>query len=543
MRSSAPLVVLAALVTGEARAATVTVDSSGYNTWVTLGIQADFSASTATGAMGAADWYDEELVFTSTGAGLTLDEGVEAVVYDGYDAATSVYDATDAFSVGTARAGAEVVGGWASDLRSGQVTVSMDVYGQFDTSWFDYDAALAVGELYPAYPPIPAYRVAAPVSLQTQGEAVYTTKFTIDAPATMTLSWPLADDAFYAISSTDFTTSFGGWMAPYGPTSFDLPAGQYVLTTGTFLDDAHADPTGAGTHTRVAGVELSWTLTFAADADADGVPDADDNCPTTANAGQADVDADLAGDACDPCPNDALDDIDGDGFCGDIDVCPSGDDALDSDADLTPDDCDACPADADNDADGDGICADADTCLAGDDTLDADGDLTPDACDACPDDAVNDVDGDGICGDVDNCAGVANANQSDLDLDGVGDACEPDTDGDAVWDDVDNCVATANPSQADTDLDGIGNACELDSDDDGVNDDADACPDTDPGDVVDAVGCALDQLVPCDGAWKNHGAYVSALTKEASRFVTLGLITAAERSAIVSAGAKSTCGK
>jgi len=37
-----------------------------------------------------------------------------------------------------------------------------------------------------------------------------------------------------------------------------------------------------------------------ADADGDGVTDAEDNCPNTANANQADADADGAGDACDP---------------------------------------------------------------------------------------------------------------------------------------------------------------------------------------------------------------------------------------------------
>ena len=39
------------------------------------------------------------------------------------------------------------------------------------------------------------------------------------------------------------------------------------------------------------------------DTDGDGVPDASDNCPTTANANQADADGDGVGDACDNCPN------------------------------------------------------------------------------------------------------------------------------------------------------------------------------------------------------------------------------------------------
>ena len=41
---------------------------------------------------------------------------------------------------------------------------------------------------------------------------------------------------------------------------------------------------------------------YPTDVDADGVLDANDNCPAVANADQADLDDDGAGDACDPCP-------------------------------------------------------------------------------------------------------------------------------------------------------------------------------------------------------------------------------------------------
>jgi hypothetical protein len=60
------------------------------------------------------------------------------------------------------------------------------------------------------------------------------------------------------------------------------------------------------------------------------------------------------------------------------------------------------------DDDGDAVCDDADNCLsAGNaDQSDADGDGAGDACDVCPFDAEDDADLDGICGDADACAGT-----------------------------------------------------------------------------------------------------------------------------------------
>ena len=53
----------------------------------------------------------------------------------------------------------------------------------------------------------------------------------------------------------------------------------------------------------------------------------------------------------------------------------------------------------------------------------------------------------------------------------------------------------------------------------------------------------IDQLYPCEGPWKNHGQYVSAVSHAAEDFVTFGLITEAEKDAIVSEAAQSSCGK
>ncbi|MCA9545743.1 MAG: thrombospondin type 3 repeat-containing protein, partial [Myxococcales bacterium] len=65
-----------------------------------------------------------------------------------------------------------------------------------------------------------------------------------------------------------------------------------------------------------------------------------------------------------------------------------------------------------------------------------------------------DTDGDGILDPNDNCPDVANPNQADFDLDGLGDACDPDDDGDGVPDAGDNCPQVSNPDQVDTDGDG-----------------------------------------------------------------------------------------
>jgi hypothetical protein len=89
---------------------------------------------------------------------------------------------------------------------------------------------------------------------------------------------------------------------------------------------------------------------------------------------------------------------------------------------------------------------------------------------------------------------------------------------------------------------------ETDADADGVPDSLDQCPDTPAADVVNAQGCSIDQLVPCSGpasggTWKNHGKYVSRIAHVSKTFVKAGLISARERGRIVSAAARSGCGK
>jgi Tol biopolymer transport system component/predicted flap endonuclease-1-like 5' DNA nuclease len=83
-----------------------------------------------------------------------------------------------------------------------------------------------------------------------------------------------------------------------------------------------------------------------------------------------------------------------------------------------------------------------------------------------------DSDGDGFADPFDNCPAVPNADQADMDANGVGDACDaahgPDVDSDGVPNIADNCQILANPDQRDTDGDGFGNACDADLNNDGI---------------------------------------------------------------------------
>lgn len=262
-----------------------------------------------------------------------------------------------------------------------------------------------------------------------------------------------------------------------------------------------------------------------------------DNCQFDANVDQSDMDFDGDGDACDEfmdCAGDEDGIPDAPGACLPPDAPPVDPSSMDSDSDGETDDTDcdsgnplrshlrseSCDDGVDNDCD-------LQTDLMDDDcNPDIDGDEVPTAC----------AEGDLECV-ADNCPMNANGDQADMDEDGAGDACdevdnrlcenggdvcaegwiclnggcEADSDGDGVGN-GDNCPDMANADQADMDMDGIGDPCDLengllcinggnacdegmvclndqcvmDSDGDGAADVQDNCPVTANGDQADA---------------------------------------------------------
>lgn len=174
----------------------------------------------------------------------------------------------------------------------------------------------------------------------------------------LTIGQPPASVSFYYLNQSS---------APGSPTVQVLIDGVSVFNQSLNFSSSYVERTASippqyangGTHTltltattltpdiQIDDVSLtSGPLPPPPDGDADGVPNATDNCPSAANADQLDSDGDAKGDACD-------DDNDNDGLTDGVDSCPltagglanNGCPALpDADTDGVPDASDQCPS-------------------------------------------------------------------------------------------------------------------------------------------------------------------------------------------------------
>ena len=137
-----------------------------------------------------------------------------------------------------------------------------------------------------------------------------------------------------------------------------------------------------------------------------------------------------------------------------------------------------------------------------------------------------DVDGDGVPDELDNCVWLANADQTDTEGDGWGDACDlfptednmaspcgpwcmADEDGDGIagtYSDFgaypqgdDNCPLLYNPDQLDADGDGVGDLCDLCPGPNPISPCGDICLDSDGDGIPDMGGCPDVEGDDCPG--------------------------------------------
>ena len=142
-----------------------------------------------------------------------------------------------------------------------------------------------------------------------------------------------------------FVRSGGAWTQQAKLTAADAQASDYFgISVAVAGDTAVIGAYGDDDRGTTAGSAYALELGCNPDDDGDGVPDASDNCPSTANPTQADCDSNGIGNACEP----GATDCNGNDIPDGCDI--SGGTSLDADGDGTPDECEpsltgAAPAD------------------------------------------------------------------------------------------------------------------------------------------------------------------------------------------------------
>jgi hypothetical protein len=158
-------------------------------------------------------------------------------------------------------------------------------------------------------------------------------RFTPSTNAIGVQTYSATMDEFDTVAVNQFEIDFdmGGDQPSFSTigTDHDVSSGGTASVTWQNLTENGAyEWYAAASDGTFSGTSYKWHFELSDDADADGVPDANDNCPNTYNPDQADTDGDGIGDACDECPQladfDCDHDVDQEDF-GIFQACLSGD--------------------------------------------------------------------------------------------------------------------------------------------------------------------------------------------------------------------------